>query len=65
MERKDKGGIIYDSTMEGLLKQSANLQLLQNEGINTSSLLEQTQEKIQQLQDKARLEVLRNEIKQF
>lgn len=65
MKIEQKSGILFDSTIEGLFKQSADLKLLQQEGINTSSLLNKTQETISQLQDKARLEVLRKELKQI
>ena len=65
MEKRENSGIIFDSTMAGLLERSSNLQLLQKEGINTSSLIEQTDKQIQTVVDSAKLQALRKELKEL
>jgi len=68
VEIDKQSGYIFDSTRESLMNQLSRCQRLQEEGISTGSLQEETWENLQKLieqKDEHRLGQLRQELKEL
>ena len=68
MEKRRNNGIIYESSINGLVNQLFQIQRLQDEGLPLQSLADQTFDKIKQLvemDDTEKLRVLREELKEL